>query len=240
MRRVFIVGEPTVVVSVLLSTSSGPSFTNVGSAPLGADLVDKIVEANPECVVFAAYPDAAMLEWVSTVSHSPRWSGAVVVHSEADELEFAERCLAAGADGYLMRGVAGDPLGKVIKRVVEGEHYFSVRMTRHLLTSTAADEAEIDAELYDLTEKEAEVFKWLGKRLDPAAIGLKVELSEAAVRKHLQSLMIKVGAEDLWSLRCRVCSFADCVDPIEGPDGTQVDGEGMGGCLERNRGLFGV
>ena len=237
MRRVFIVGEPAVVESVLLS--DGSTFTNVGSALPGPELVEKLNEANVECAVFVGQPDAELLQVLTTIAHTPLWMGALLVYSTAEEFEFSERCLAAGADGYLMRGSAGDSLAKVIKRVIEGEHYLSVRMTRHLMPSTAADEAEIDVDLYDLTEKEAEVFKWLGKRLDPAAIGKKVGLSEHAVRKHLRVLMGKVGAEDLWGLRCHVCAFADCVDPVPTPDGAEVDGDGIGGCMERNRGLFG-
>jgi len=135
----------------------------------------------------------------------------VLAYSMHDEAIYAERCLRAGAKGYVMKHTAPETLLEAIRQVLKGKIYLSEPMSDRLLGklvgagATAAATSPIDT----LSDRELEVLQLMGKGQTTAQIAESLCLSVKTVetyREHLkQKLNLANGQELLryaieWSL----------------------------------------
>ena len=87
----------------------------------------------------------------------------VLVYSMHDETMYAERCVRAGAKGYVMKQEPPAVLLKAVRQVLRGEVYLSEAMTKQMLwriSDGARGKGNSPAEL--LSDREFEVFELLG------------------------------------------------------------------------------
>ncbi len=125
----------------------------------------------------------------------------VLVLSMYEEATYAERCLRAGARGYVNKRTAGLDVRHAIRVVAEGGLYLSEAMRRKLAPASPAgrsgglEEFGPDA----LSDRELEVFQLLGRGNGPSqiaeAMGISVrtvEGYESRIKKKLE--LIDAGA----------------------------------------------
>ena len=72
-------------------------------------------------------------------THVEKHRGNVALHEQVDELIYAERMLAAGARGYIMKQAASDQLLVALRRVLAGGTYLSESMARTSRRGRTAD-----------------------------------------------------------------------------------------------------
>ena len=92
----------------------------------------------------------------------------ILVASMHDESLFAERCLRAGANGYVNKEVATDVVVVAINRVLDGHLYLSAEMTNRMLHGAINSDSSGQSSLETLTDRELEVFALIRARVADA------------------------------------------------------------------------
>ncbi|MFH1112916.1 MAG: response regulator transcription factor [Pseudomonadota bacterium] len=118
----------------------------------------------------------------------------VVVLSMHDEEVYAERCLQAGAKGYIMKQEASLSVVKAIRSVLAGNCYVSERVMTQVINRLQRDDEPVRGSPLDiLTDRELEVFQLLGKGLTSGDIAKRLNLSVKTVGTYRERIKDKLG-----------------------------------------------
>ena len=121
--------------------------------------------------------------------------GAVLVVSAHDEALYAERALAAGALGYVMKQKPAQTVLDAIRRVHQGHVYLSEQLREGLLLARIAHPSTSTPAVRDLTDREIEVFEHFGRGRTTAEIAERLCLSPKTVESHRANIKKKLGIE---------------------------------------------
>ncbi|MFO1377150.1 MAG: response regulator transcription factor [Steroidobacteraceae bacterium] len=120
----------------------------------------------------------------------------ILILSMHDELVYAERLLAMGANGYLMKQEPPSELLRALRRVVAGEVYVSAPVAERILARTRqvrpvghAGSGALDA----LTERERDVLRLVGEGRSTHEISLALDVSPKTVDSHRRNIREKLG-----------------------------------------------
>lgn len=121
----------------------------------------------------------------------------VLVLSQLDEMLFAERCLRAGADGYITKQEASAEVVNAIRAVLRGETYLSRRVAV-LVFHQAVDAGKdgLATGMTALTDRQLHVFQLLGAGLSNSQIAREMKLSVKTVETHREHIKHRLGAND--------------------------------------------
>lgn len=163
-----------------------------------AEDVNSALEAIPGCRPDLLILDLALktsngLDLLKQVSagykHLP-----VLVLSTYDEQIYAERCLHAGARGYINKKEASESIIRAIRCIFAGDIYLSEKMTAKILNKYQACPGVVAGPpISILTNRELEVFNLIGKGLVPAVIAKSLYLSTKTVYSHTERIKDKLG-----------------------------------------------
>lgn len=125
----------------------------------------------------------------------------VLVHSMYDEAMYAERCLRAGAKGYVMKQEPPQKLLEGVRRVLKGEVHLSEAMTKQLLCRiSSGPEGKGNSPSELLSDREFEVFELLGRGRRTREIAQVLNLSDKTVQTHREHIKEKLNIHDAVSL----------------------------------------
>lgn len=117
---------------------------------------------------------------------------AILMMSMHDETVYAERCLRAGANGYLMKQEATATVLSAIRTVLKGEFHLSERM-RSLMLQQRINGMSSDSPIAGLTATEFEVFNQIGKGLGVAEIARQLNRSASTIETHRANIKRKLN-----------------------------------------------
>lgn len=119
----------------------------------------------------------------------------VLVLSMHDETLHAERALAAGARGYIMKQEAMHNLIGAIRCIAGGKTYVSPRMSERIVARVSARGAPRDAHapFEQLTDREREVFALIGRGLATRDIARQLHVSVKTVETYQARIKEKLG-----------------------------------------------
>jgi DNA-binding NarL/FixJ family response regulator len=127
-------------------------------------------------------------------------SAKIVIMSERPTGEELLAAVRSGATGYLGKDVSGARLSHVVNAVLAGEVALPRRHTQHLLEELRGRDirrtllaARTGARL---TGREWEVLELLSESASTAEIALRLGISDVTVRRHVASLLSKLGVKD--------------------------------------------
>lgn len=106
----------------------------------------------------------------------------------------AMQIMATGAQGYVPSYVDGSQLASALVIVGAGGQALLPGLATS--ASPGAGSAESDPDAAGLTQREFSVLSALGRGLSNSEIAKELRVSEATVKKHLSSVMRKVGQRD--------------------------------------------
>src|SRR4030088_1827034 len=133
------------------------------------------------------------LELVRDV-HAQRPELPMLVLSMIDELIYAERLLAAGASGYIMKQAASDQLLIALRQVLAGGTYLSESLAGNLGRSDAAAAGGGSGDPIDrLSNRELQVLSLIGRGMSSREAAEALGLSVKTVETHRQSLKRKLN-----------------------------------------------
>jgi PAS domain S-box-containing protein len=120
----------------------------------------------------------------------------VLVLSIHDESLYAERAMRVGARGYVMKREAPQTIVKAIRTVLEGKQYLSDKMKDKLLDNISYDKSEHLKSLLDgLTNREFEIFQFIGNGLSNKNIAEKLNISIKTVENYRDRIKNKLRFE---------------------------------------------
>lgn len=172
----------------------------VGEASTAAEAVKRCLEHRPDvCLLGTGLPGNA-LHAAQLIKQSLPETKIVMMTGvgRSDELFGALR---AGADGYLPMTTSAARLPHAIRGVARGEAALPRDLTIHLVREFRERGHRRRVELspgrnVELTAREFEVLECLRKRQRTVEVALHLGITEITVRRHVSSLVRKLGAAD--------------------------------------------
>ncbi|WP_051946088.1 response regulator transcription factor [Verrucomicrobium sp. BvORR106] len=129
----------------------------------------------------------------------------ILIVSMHDEAFYGLRALRAGACGYLRKDDSLDQLEDAIEHALRQDYYLSPRLKRHLIQQFLQNNGQPQESytLQGLSDREMEVFHWLGKGLGTRQIADRLGLSVKTIethRAHIKTKLSLESAEDMVKL----------------------------------------
>jgi len=125
----------------------------------------------------------------------------VLVVSMHDEMLYAERCLRAGARGYIMKEAGGEALLEAVRTVLGGKVYISPRVGAKIVDDFSARRPRgSSSPIEKLTDREFEVFRLVGQGHATRDIARQLGLSPKTVDVHRANIKEKLELRDATSL----------------------------------------
>jgi DNA-binding NarL/FixJ family response regulator len=117
----------------------------------------------------------------------------ILIVSMHDESLYAERCLRAGAMGYVMKQEPPEKVMAAMRRVLSGDIYLSEAMSAKLLRNLAGARNADTSPLERLSDRELEIFHLIGKGHSVRAIAEQLFLSPKTVEAHKEHIKQKLN-----------------------------------------------
>ncbi|MGC1381255.1 MAG: response regulator transcription factor [Candidatus Baltobacteraceae bacterium] len=105
--------------------------------------------------------------------------------------ELMQRCLAAGAEGYIIKDVTPAELMRAVKMVAAGDTYVDPRVAGGLLRRRSMSHGRPD--LDELSVRETEVIRLIAEGLSNKEISARLNLSEKTVKNHISRIFSKLN-----------------------------------------------
>jgi DNA-binding NarL/FixJ family response regulator len=117
----------------------------------------------------------------------------VLVYSMHDENVYAERCLRAGAMGYLMKSEGAARLLQGIRQIISGSFFFSANLIGSIVSGGGPRTGSRGEPGRLLSDRQLEVFEMVGRGFDSHEIAEKLSLSAKTVDAHKANIRQKLG-----------------------------------------------
>lgn len=120
-----------------------------------------------------------------------------LVLSMHDEALHAERCLLAGAKGYIMKQEASESVVTAIRSIMDGQLHLSPRIMSHLLTVFRKQPGLATASpLARITDRELEIFQLIGRGLSSKEIATQLNISIKTVGTYRERIKEKLNLKN--------------------------------------------
>ena len=199
--RVLIVDDHPIVREGLRALiSQHDDLVVCGEAESAGEALELVKSEVPDvAVIDISLKDSDGLDLIRRIRESRR-SVRMLVSSMHDESFYARRSLRAGALGYVSKENAAGQIIEAIHRVLQGRIYLSDEMSELLISSMLGADDETDYRSVDsLSDRELEVFRWIGRGLTTREIASRLSLSVKTVETYRQRIREKLdlrnGAE---------------------------------------------
>ncbi len=197
MRVLVADDHPLIVAGVRTVLEQDSSFTVVGEAHSGSDVLPLVGRLDPDLVLLdMRLPGMDGLGCLTRIRERHPDVKVVILSAIADS-ERIDTALKEGACGYVLKTVDPAHLLAAIHQSIEGEGY-------HPLAEHAEDE-NVDSS-GDLTPREATILEAVTRGLSNQAIAKELWVTEQTIKFHLTNIYRKLGVSNrteaaLWRLR---------------------------------------
>jgi DNA-binding NarL/FixJ family response regulator len=165
----------------------------VGSSQDASPGVQQIQKLKPEIVVLdITLKDRSGVDLIKKLKSVSPNTG-ILVYSMHEENVYAERCLRAGAMGYLMKGESAERILQGIRQVLAGTFCFSANLLANIVSGGGPRTGSRGEPGRMLSDRQLEVFEMVGRGFDSHEIGEKLGLSSKTVDAHKANIRQKLG-----------------------------------------------
>ena len=105
--------------------------------------------------------------------------------------EVMQRCLTAGADGYVVKDITPNELIRAVKTVASGSSYVDPRIAGGVLRRRSMLNGRPD--LNELSSREGDVIRLIAQGLSNKEISYQLKLSEKTVKNHISRIFSKLN-----------------------------------------------
>lgn len=200
-HRVLIVDDHPIVREGLRALISQQNDLVVcGEAESVAEAMSLVDSTHPDiAVIDISLKGSDGLELIRRIKEHDS-SVRMLVSSMHDESMYARRSLRAGALGFVSKENAARQIIDAIRRVLDGRIYLSEEMSEQLISRMLRKEDEPGTlSVESLSDREFEVFRWIGHGLTTREIADRLNLSVKTVETYRQRIRQKLdlrnGAE---------------------------------------------
>ncbi len=131
----------------------------------------------------------------------------ILVVSLHEESIYAERVLRAGARGYVMKSEATENILSAIRDVIAGKVYLSEKMKTRILNRLSSSNEKVSFSLESLSDRELEVFHYIGQGKTTKEIAYFLNLSIKTVETYKSHIKVKLQIRDSTELMLRAVEW---------------------------------
>ena len=176
-------------IKSILSTEK--SFNIIDEAVNGEDAYDKIITKNPNvAVIDMSMPKMNGIELLNKLKKN-KIKNNVIILSNYDDKEYIIESIKAGAKAYLLKDVELEILTETIKRVSNGDSYYSQRVSKIL-----ADHISNDTKIAKLTKMELKVIKEIALGNNSFLIAKNLDVGKRTIDTHRYRIMKKFNTHN--------------------------------------------
>jgi DNA-binding NarL/FixJ family response regulator len=165
-----------------------------GEAGSPEEAVTAIMREKPDVVLLDVHmPGGGGVEVIRQVAQR-RPTQRFLALSVSDAPEDVIAVIRAGARGYVTKSISADDLAAAIRRVRDGDAFFSPRLAGFVLDAFHGEmtEAELDPELNQLTPREREVLRLIARGYLYKEIAARLDISPKTVEAHVSAVLRKL------------------------------------------------
>lgn len=194
--RVLVTDDHPVVRDGLRAMLDEPGIDVVGEAATGQQAVDRVGPLNAHVVLMdVRMPDMDGLTATRLVKQQHP-GVAVIVITSFESKDYLRQAVAAGAAGYLLKGMKRDLLVESIRVVRDGGSIFDPAMLASLLESVARSEPALEGTLDSLTERELRVLQLVARGNTNREIADDLGYSVGTIKNAVQRVIEKLEVSD--------------------------------------------
>ena len=169
----------------------------VGDAETVAGALDIIEKHHPDLVIAdLSLKESNGIELVKEIHHKYKHTASLVL-SMHDESLHAERCITAGARGYIMKHEASESVVKAIRQIMAGNIYVSPGIMSTILNKFQNKPDRVcESPLKRLTDRELEIFQLIGQGLSSKEIAVQLAISIKTVGTYRERIKEKLDLKN--------------------------------------------
>jgi two-component system, NarL family, nitrate/nitrite response regulator NarL len=179
---------------VIHTLQSDPDFEVVGSGESAQDAIWLAREFAPDVIVLDMNMPGGGMEAVEAITTAQPGIATLILTVVADG-ERVRTAIQKGAKGYILKGVGGSELVRVVRAVARGESYVSPTLAAELFASTdkpAALQTREPNPFSELTPREEQILSQIGFGLSNKEIASKLYISEKTVKHYVTGVLSKL------------------------------------------------
>jgi DNA-binding NarL/FixJ family response regulator len=204
MIRVLIVDDEHLVRGGLkLILQAQPDIDVVGEAGDGAEAVTAAKALQPDVILLdVQMPVMNGLDAAREILRLPEGRPRIIMITTFDLDEYVHTAIAAGASGFLLKDTRAEVLADAVRTVAGGEALLAPAILRRLVAhhatspATTVEPGQVIPGLRELTERELEVFRLLGRGFSNREVARELWISESTVKTHVTRVFAKLELRD--------------------------------------------
>jgi DNA-binding NarL/FixJ family response regulator len=219
--RIFIVDDHPLVREWLSNLiQKNPDLVVCGEAEDATKALADIAGDEPDlAIVDLSLGGTSGLGLIQTIRSSFPNVG-VIVLSMHDEEVYAERCIRAGARGYIMKRETTKKIIEAIREVLKGNLYLSKSMNEQLIQKGLwSDSPNFTPSISHLSDRELEVFRLLGQGYDINEIAKMLDVNMKTVHTYAGRIKEKMKVSTAAELLREALRWKDRLPWIEKSSG---------------------
>lgn len=169
----------------------------VGDAETVAGALEIIEKRRPDLVIAdLSLKESNGIGLVKEIHRKYKKMSSLVL-SMHDESLHAERCIIAGARGYIMKHEASESVVKAVRRIMSGNIYVSSSIMSTILNKFQNQpELVCQSPLKRLTDRELEIFQLIGRGLSSKKVAEQLFISIKTVGTYRERIKEKLGLKN--------------------------------------------
>lgn len=171
-----------------------PDMEVVGEATTAAEAVAKAAELLPDIVLLDITLPGGGLQAVQQIAAlSPVSKIVMLTASEAEDDVLA--ALKGGARGYILKGLSGNELVKIVRDVYAGDAYVTPALAASLLSDIGGvgkKSQPLTNPLDELTEREQQILTQVAEGRSNKEIANELSLSEKTIKHYMTNILQKL------------------------------------------------
>lgn len=191
VRVVIIDDHPLFREGVAATLVSGGDLEVVGEGASAADALALATSLLPDLMLLDLnLPGGGLSAARQVASACPVTKIVMLTFSEEESDVLAS--LKAGARGYILKGVSGQELRRIVRGVQAGEVYITPTLAAGVLMEMAGSERPSQNPLNDLTPRERQILEGVASGHSNKEIGRDLDISEKTVKHYMTNVLQKL------------------------------------------------
>ena len=177
---------------VVRSLADDPACTIVGQASDAQSTIEIVTHARPDIVLLdLSMPGGggmAALKAIRTLEPPPVVAMLTVSENDDDVLQ----ALKAGALGYVLKGVGGRELQKIVHDLAAGQSYVSPALAAQILNAMRDGTRQPGHPVDGLSKREQDILRLVAGGLSNKEVGRELDLQEKTVKHYMTAILQKL------------------------------------------------